>query len=323
MLGALAEKDGAQQIIVEGSFRFSPPLDRNGKGAVSKRSMILRVFTRISYGLLNSDLACFPSFRRWAVLPQGNVQAPGSPGRQFRSAGSKTNYLSLFFLAIWLVLPNISPGQIPGEPDEPVITTPPQMMCLGNSLKAMRITVLEPHFAARHTITSLRFSQIISANGSDVYLGAVKIEGQPLPLALDSAPFLPNSSVVRWGYIHNNNSSTPDLMLDTFVMAQSPLPAGRIPSAIIGSEAELDLLLQVCDWMEEGQTPNELIPMRQWLQQDNTRIDGLRCWKNGKRVHLLLSGTEQATTGNDVAWRTEISWQPTVAGGFVDLEVQP
>ncbi|MEC9477173.1 MAG: hypothetical protein VX764_09055 [Planctomycetota bacterium] len=187
----------------------------------------------------------------------------------------------------------------------------------------MRTTVLEPHFAARHAITSLRFSQIISANGSDVYLGALKIEGQPLPLALDNSPFLLTSSVVRWGYVHNNNSNTPDLMLDNFVMAQSQVPAGRVPSAVIGSEAELDLLLQVCDWMEEGQTPPQLLPMRQWLEQDNTRINRLKCWKQGRRVFLLLTGTEQLPGGTDATWRTEISWQPTTAGGFVDLEVQP
>ena len=226
-------------------------------------------------------------------------------------------------LATLLLVPATSwgqgdPGPIPGG-----VTTPPQMMCLGNSLKAMRATVLEPHFAARHGITSLYFSQIISANGADVYLGALRIEGQPLPLALDNSPFLPSSSVVRWGYVHSNNSTVPDLTLDTFVMAQSLTSSGRIPSAIIGSEAELDLLLQVCDWMQLGVTPAELIPMRQWLEQDNTRIERLKCWRQGKRVYLRLSGREQVTAGADILWRTEISWQPTATGGFVDLEVQP
>ncbi len=82
-------------------------------------------------------------------------------------------------------------------------------------------------------------------------------------------------------------------------------------------------MLQVCDWMQEGLTPTELIPMRQWLEQSDTRIEQLRTWRQGKRVYLLLSGRQQITAGADILWRTEISWQPTASGGFLDLEVQP
>ena len=257
------------------------------------------------------------------MRPNGNVHALERPGCWFRSRWSRIQSLSVFMLAILLLVPATSWGQDDPGPVPGGIDTPPQMMCLGNSLKAMRASVLEPHFAARHAITSLHFHQAISVNGSDVYLGALKIEGEPLPLAFDSFPFLPSSSVVRWGYVHTNNSATPDLAFDTFVMAQSLTSSGRIPSAIIGSEAELDLLLQVCDWMQLGLSPADLIPMRQWLEQDNTRIERLRCWRQGKRVYLRLSGREQVNGGPDVLWRTEISWQPTASGGFVDLEVQP
>lgn len=231
--------------------------------------------------------------------------------------------LIALFIASLLLLPGVSRGQGDPGPAPGSLDTPPQMMCLGNSLKAMRADILEPHFTARHAITSLHFGQMLSVNGSDVYIGSIRIEGAPPPLALDSLPFLPTSSVVRWGYVHINNSAPPDGLLDTFVMAQTPVASGRVPGTVIGSSAELDLVLQVCDWMQEGLTPTELIPMRQWLEQSDTRIEQLRSWRQGKRVYLLLSGRQQITAGADILWRTEISWQPTASGGFLDLEVQP
>ena len=58
--------------------------------------------------------------------------------------------MRVFFLLItsFVFLPAVSSGQIPGEPDETVITTPPQMVCLGNSLKSMRDDYLVPHLLA-------------------------------------------------------------------------------------------------------------------------------------------------------------------------------
>jgi hypothetical protein len=63
--------------------------------------------------------------------------------------------------------------------------------------------------------------------------------------------------------------------------------------------------------------------MRQWLEQPDTRIENLKSWRQGKRVHLLVTGQEQPPNGISIYWRTEISWQPTAGGGFLDLEVQP
>lgn len=246
------------------------------------------------------------------------LETPETPTRH----RSKVSLIALFIASL-LLLPGVCRGQGDPGPAPGSLDTPPQMMCLGSSLKAMRADVLEPHFAARHAITALHFGQMLSINGSDVYLGSIRIEGAPLPLALDSLPFLPTSSVVRWGYVHINNSAPPDEWLDTFVMAQTPVVSGRVPRTVIGSSAELDLVLQVCDWMQEGLTPPELMPMRQWLEQPDTRIEQLRSWRQGKRVHLLLSGRQQVNAGTDIPWRTEISWQPTAAGGFLDLEVLP
>lgn len=233
--------------------------------------------------------------------------------------------MRVFFLLItsFVFLPAVSSGQIPGEPDETVITTPPQMMCMGNSLKSMRDGYLVPHLLARHDITRLRFSRVVSANGSDVYLGAIRIEGDPAPLGLGNGPWLPSTSVSRWGYLHQDNTAPPDLAEDTFVMQEYPATASRRSASIIGSVQELDLLLQVCDWMEEGATPTELLPLRQWLELADTRIDHLKTWREGKRVCLLLTGQEQPPNGIATYWRTEISWQPTAGGGFLDLEVQP
>ncbi len=225
-------------------------------------------------------------------------------------SGCKLRALTL--IASLMLLPAVSWGQAPPEPDEPVITTPPQMVCLGNSLKSMRDDYLVPHLLARHDVTRLRFNMVVSANGSDIYLGAIRIEGDLAPLGLGNGPWLPSISISRWGYLHQDNTAPPDLAEDTFVTA-----------SIIGSVQQLDLLLQVCDWMEEGATPTELLPMRQWLELPDTRIEHLKTWREGKRVCLLLTGQEQPPNGIATYWRTEVSWQPTAGGGFMDLEVQP
>ena len=236
-------------------------------------------------------------------------------------SGCKLRALTL--IASLLLLPAVSWGQGPGEPDEAEITTPPQMVCLGNSLKSMRDDYLVPHLLARHDITRLRFSRVVSANGSDIYLGAIRIEGDPAPLGLGNGPWLPSISISRWGYLHQDNTAPPDLAEDTFVMQEYPASASRRSASIIGSVQQLDLLLQVCDWMEEGATPPQLLPMRQWLEQSDTRIEQLKGWRQGKRVHLLLTGREQPPNGISTHWRTEVSWQPTAVGGYIDLEVQP
>jgi len=210
-----------------------------------------------------------------------------------------------------------------GQQGDTVVTTPPQMMCLGNSLKSMRDDYLVPHLLARHCVTGLYFTRAVSANGSDVYLGAIRIDGDLAPLGLGNGPWLPSTSVSRWGYLHQDNTAPPDLAEDTFVMQEYPAAASRRSASIIGSVPQLDLLLQVCDWMEEGATPTELIPMRQWLSQSDTRIEHLTTWRQGKRVFLLLSGQEEPSSGVTTLWRSEISWQPTANGGYLELEVQP
>ncbi|MDE0960708.1 MAG: hypothetical protein OSB09_08000, partial [Planctomycetota bacterium] len=230
---------------------------------------------------------------------------------------------SFLVWAAFLLMPAASSGQIPGEPDDTVVDSPPQMICMGNSLKAMRDDYLVPHLLARHGVTRLRFSRVVSANGSDIYLGAIRIEGDPAPLGLGNGPLLPSTSIARWGYLHQDNSAPPDLAEDTFVMQQYPANSSRRSVPIIGSVQELDLLIQVCDWMEEGATPTQLLPMRQWLDQPDTRIQQLHSWRQGNRVHLLLTGREEPLNGISTRWRTEISWQPTTLGGFLDLEVQP
>jgi hypothetical protein len=106
-------------------------------------------------------------------------------------------------------------------------------------------------------------------------------------------------------------------------MQEYPATASRRSDSIIGSVQELDLLLQVCDWMEEGYTPTPLIPMKQWLDQPDTRIEQLEGWQQGNRVHLLLTGRQLPLNGISIHWRTEISWQPTAVGGYIELEVQP
>ena len=233
--------------------------------------------------------------------------------------------IPVFFLLVssFVLLPAVSRGQIPGEPDDTVITTPPQMVCLGNSLKSMRDDYLVPHLLARHDITQLRFSKVVSANGSDIYLGAIRLEGDPAPLGLGNGPWLPSSTVARWGYLHLDNTAPPDLAEDTFVMQQYPAGSSSRSAPIIGSVQQLDLLLQVCDWLEEGYTPAPLIPMKQWLEQPDTRIEQLKGWQQGKRVYLLLTGRQLPLNGISTHWRTEVSWQPTTAGGYIDLEVQP
>jgi hypothetical protein len=233
--------------------------------------------------------------------------------------------MRVFFLLIasWMLLPAVSWGQGPPGPTDTEITSAPEMMCLGHSLRAMRDDYLVPHLLARHDVTRLRFSKVVSANGSDIYLGGIRLEGDPAPLSLGNGPWLPSSTVARWGYLHLDNTAPPDLAEDTFVMQEYPATASRRSDSIIGSVQELDLLLQVCDWMEEGYTPTQLIPMKQWLEQSDTRIDQLKSWRHGNRVHLLLTGREQPPNGISIHWRTEISWQPTAVGGYIDLEVQP
>jgi len=229
----------------------------------------------------------------------------------------------VLLITSFLLLPAVSWGQGPPGPTDTEITSAPEMMCLGNSLGAMRDDYLVPHLLARHDITRLRFTKVVSANGSDVYLGAIRIEGDPAPLGLGNGPWLPSTTVARWGYLHQDNTAPPDLAEDTFVMQEYPATASRRSVSIIGSVPELDLLLQVCEWMEEGATPTELIPVRQWLEQPDTRIEHLTTWRQGKRVYLLLSGQEEPSNGVTTQWRTEISWQPTSNGGYLDLEVQP
>ncbi|MGE4619364.1 MAG: hypothetical protein AAEJ04_06085 [Planctomycetota bacterium] len=219
-------------------------------------------------------------------------------------------------------------AQIDPGPGNGGVTSPPQMVCLGHSLQQMRDTFLVPHFIARHTVTALRFTHVINANGSDVYLGSIQISGTPVPLAIDPQPSLPTNAEARWGYVHLDNSAPPDPLLDTFVMAITPINSNRTPgptnqNTIIGSRAELDLLVQVCQWMEPGQTPDLLLSVYQWLAADNTRIDDLRTWRNKNRVVLQLTGRQLNPNGDISIWRSEISWEPLPNGDFQGLEVQP
>ncbi len=233
-------------------------------------------------------------------------------------------------IALLLLVPLLSPtsaqAQTPGGPgqDGPVVTTPPQMVCLGNSLKSMRDDFLVPHLLARHPVTSLRFQQVIDAGGSAVYMGGLLVSGDPAPLALGQGPPLAPTSIARWGYLHQDSTAPPDLAEDTFVVQVTPIAAtNRTRLPIISSVLQLDLLIQVCDWMQPGQTPVELQPIHDWLQQSDSTLDGVECWQQKRRVFVRLSGQQANPSGEPLKWRSTISWQATSNGGHVDLEVQP
>ena len=230
-------------------------------------------------------------------------------------------------ILLWILMVSTgSPLFAQGDPG-PQPTNPPQLAVLGSALSHLRTPWLEERFSRRQGITAWRFFHAAANGPSDIYLGSLQVSPSPLPPMLGTGPvsLVPaGGDHLRFVYLHNNRSLPPNPGSDFIFAAPVPPPSPvRSMPLLLCTPFQQDLLIQVCEWQQPGQTPLPLQGFHDWLNLPQTRITQIRAHSVGLRILLEFTGEESAANGSVNSLRWVISAEKTPAGNFVDLEVTP
>lgn len=234
-------------------------------------------------------------------------------------------FLCATLLFIFVILPhrNVSAQGDPG----PQPTNPPQLAVFGSALSHLKTPWLKDRLSRSQGIIGWQFFHAAANGQSDIYLGSVQVSPSPLPPLLSASPGAPSNSGsdhIRYVYLHDNRFIPPSPNTDVIFAAPIPyrIPPRSMP-LLIDSNIQLDLLIQICEWHQPGQTPPPLLEFRTWLDQPQTGITQIRARASGLRTVIEICAEELLANGTVLTTLWQVSAQKDSSGNFIDLEVTP
>lgn len=219
---------------------------------------------------------------------------------------------------------NVAFGQADGGPTP---TNPPQLSAFGSALAHLRTPWIEDQFSQKKAIAGWKFFHAGVNGPGDIYLGSVLFSPNISPPMLAAGPAIPapqSTDHIRYVYFHANRSIPPNPLSDVVFSAPVPynLPRRSMPT-LVTSLPQLDLLIQICEWQQPGQSPPQLQGFKNWLEEPNTAIVQIRAYSFGLQTCIELTGRQTLPDGTyePVAWI--VSAEVDSLGIISNLEVTP